>query len=300
MRILVTGGAGFIGSHITDLLIEKGHKVAVIDDLSHGKRENINKKAVFFKEDICSPLIKKIFDSFKPEVISHQAALVNVNQSLQQPLADVSVNVGGTLQVLEAAKASKVRQVVFASSAAVYGDAVEVPVKESQEVRPISIYGVSKAAAEAYLRLYQDHFITTILRYANVYGPRQDSRAEGGVVAIFSQAIQKGRECRIFGNGRQTRDFVFVKDVAQANYSSIKKAKSGVFNVSAGREISILKLCCLCQEITGTKKEPIFNKSRKGDINRSVLANGLIKKSLGWQPKNPLKKGLIETMASFS
>jgi len=300
MRILVTGGAGFIGSHITDLLIEKGHKVAVVDDLSHGKKENINKKAVFFKEDICNPAIKTIFKKFRPEAVSHQAALVNVNQSLQQPLADVKVNVGGTLQVLEAAKACKTKQVIFASSAAVYGDTTKIPINENQEVSPISIYGASKAAAEAYARLYNDYFITTILRYANVYGPRQSSSAEGGVVAIFSQAIQKGKKCRIFGNGRQMRDFVFVKDVAQANYSLIKKAKSGIFNVSTGREISILKLCHLCQEITGTKKEPIFNKPRKGDIYKSVLANGLIKKSLGWQPKISLKQGLTETIASFS
>jgi len=300
MRILVTGGAGFIGSHIVDLLLEKGFKVAVVDDLSHGKRENVNKKAVFFKEDICSSTIKTIFNNFKPDVISHQAALVSVNQSLKEPLTDVSVNVGGTLQVLEAAKNAKVKQIVFSSSAAVYGDAVEVPVKESQEVRPISIYGISKAAAEAYLRLYQDHFITTILRYANVYGPRQVEDAEGGVVAIFSKAMSNGKKCQIFGNGRQTRDFVFVKDVARANYSSIKKAQSGILHVSTGREISILKLFSLCQEISGTKKEPIFSKPRKGDIKRSVLANGLIKKSLGWQPKVSLKQGLTETIASFS
>ena len=300
MRILVTGGAGFIGSHITDFLIEKGHKVAVIDDLSHGRRENLNKKAVFFKENICSLAIKTIFNRFKPEAVSHQAALVNVNQSLQQPLADVRVNVGGTLQVLEAAKACKTKQVIFASSVAVYGDTDKFPIKENAGISPISIYGVSKATAEAYLMLYQDHFKVAILRYANVYGPRQVGGAEGGVVAIFSQAIQKGRKCRIFGNGRQTRDFVFVRDIAKANYLAIKKAKSGIFNVSAGKEISILRLCCLCQEITGTKEEPVFNKPRKGDIYKSVLDNNLIKKSLSWQPKIPLKKGLIETMASFS
>lgn len=296
MRVLVTGGAGFIGSHIADLLIKEGHKVAVIDDLSHGKRENVNKKAVFFKEDICNSSIKTIFNSFRPEAVSHQAALVNVTQSLQEPLKDVSVNVGGTLQILEAAKVCKTKQIIFASSAAVYGDPEKIPTKENQPIKPISIYGASKTTAEYYLNLYGDSFIPTILRYANVYGPRQDSSAEGGVVAIFVNNLAKNKKSQIYGSGRQSRDFIYAVDVARANLLAIKTKRPGIFNIATGKGTSIIKLYNLLSEILKSRIKPVFKKKRPGDIYKSILTNSKAGKSLAWQPQVSLKQGLVGSL----
>lgn len=299
MRILVTGGAGFIGSHIVDLLIEKGFTVGVVDNLSHGKKENINQRAFFFKEDIISPKLARIFSKFQPQTVSHHAALVNVSQSLKQPLKDAQVNITGTLQVLEAAKKTQVKQVIFASSVAVYGETANFPISETENLQPISVYGVSKATAEAYVGLYSQWFTPTIFRYTNVYGPRQDFQAEGGVVAIFVSRLKNGRRGIIYGNGQQTRDFVYVKDVAAANYLVIKKKLGGIYHISTNKETSILDLYHLCQRITGKQKEPLFEPVRPGDIYRSVLENIKAQKNLGWQPKVSLDKGLEETLGSL-
>lgn len=294
MRILVTGGAGFIGSHIVDLLITEGFTVAVVDDLSHGKKENVNSKATFFHEDIKSPRLERIFLKFNPDVVSHQAALVSVSQSQKHPLKDVETNVAGTLKLLGVSKKAGIKQFIFASSVAVYGETKKLPIKETEPLQPISIYGISKATAESYVRLYKDSFIPTVLRYANVYGPRQDGSAEGGVVAIFCGQLKQSKPVMIFGDGKQTRDFVYVADVARANYLAIKKKAGGVMNISTDEEITILDLYQLCQQVTGVKRPPIFALPRTGDIFRSVLGNKLARKRLGWKPTISLKKGLSE------
>ena len=299
MRVLVTGGAGFIGSHIVDLLIKKGFQIAVVDDLSHGRKENVHKKASFFHEDINSPHLSRIFNKFKPQIVNHQAALINVQESLKHPLKDVQINVSGTLNIIEKSEAVGVKQFIFASSVAVYGDSKKLPIKENDSIKPISIYALSKATAEFYVKLYQERLKPTILRYANVYGPRQDSSAEGGVVAIFAKKLQNGKAVIIYGDGKQTRDFVFVEDIAQANYQAICKKASGIFNISTGKETSILELYKLCQKLTFSTKRPIFQPTRPGDLYRSVLDNGVAYRELGWQPRTALFKNLKKTFLSF-
>jgi len=285
LRILITGGAGFIGSHITDLYVKKGHQVAVIDSLSHGRKENVHKKASFFHADITSPQISRIFSKFKPQVVNHHAALVNVSESMKSPTMDGKVNVLGTLNLLENAKKAKVKQFIFASSVAVYGEPKKFPVKENARLRPISFYGISKLISEKYITLYKGDFLTTIFRYGNVYGPRQDSSAEGGVVAIFINNLVRNKDCIIYGDGKQTRDFVSVFDVAQANLLATEKKIGGVFNISTNKETSILDLYKLLKNKIDSKSQLRFAKPRKGDIKNSVLDNKKAKKVLAWRPK---------------
>jgi len=299
LRILVTGGAGFIGSHIVDLLIEKGFTVAVVDDLSHGKKENVNKKAIFFHEDIKSTRLKRIFSQFKPGVVNHHAALVNVPESQKHPLKDVGTNVVGTLKLLEASKEAGIKQFIFASSVAVYGGIDNLPIKETEPLQPISIYGVSKAIAESYVRLYMDSFIPTVFRYANVYGPRQDGSAEGGVVAIFLQQLKNNQPGTIFGNGQQTRDFIHVSDVIRANYAALKQPRAGVYHVSTGKETSVRHLYKLCEQVTEKKLAPRLASVRPGDIHRSVLSNKKTQDTFTWKPRQTLENGLKETWESF-
>lgn len=300
MRILVTGGAGFIGSHLVDLLIQKGFRVAVLDNLASARKKKLNQKAVFFQEDILSPKISRIFAKFKPEIVNHHAALVNIAASWQNPEMDLRINVRGTLNILEMAKKIKTKQFIFASSVAVYGDCKKLPSTENQSLSPISVYGVSKATAEFYVKLYKNDLVTTILRYANVYGPRQDAKAEGDVVAIFINNLKKKKRCSIFGSGRQTRDFIFVEDIARANYQAIKLLQSGIYNIATTSETSILELYRLLKDLTGSKSKPQFLKKREGDIYRSVLDNKKAKKFLNWQPRVNLKTGLKLALDDFS
>jgi UDP-glucose 4-epimerase len=300
LKVLVTGGAGFIGSHLVDLLIAEGFTVAVVDDLSHGKRENVHPKATFFHEEITSPRIERIFSTFKPNVVSHHAALVSVPQSQRYPLKDADTNVVGTLKLLEAGKKSGISQFIFASSVAVYGNTDHLPIKETEPRRPISIYGVSKATAELYVGLYQESFTTTIFRYANVYGPRQDASAEGGVVAIFCEQLKKRQPVTIFGDGKQTRDFVFVGDVARASKQAILKRKGGIFNVSTGQATSINQLYTLLEKGAGSSDKPFHTKARAGDIRQSVLDNHMAQEKLTWQPNLSLQEGLKLAWESFT
>lgn len=299
MKVLVTGGAGFIGSHLVDLLIAEGFTVAVVDDLSHGKKENVNKKATFFHEDIKSPRLERIFSQFKPDVVNHHAALVSVPESQKRPLKHIDTNVAGTLKLLEAGKKSGIKQFIFASSVAVYGDTNRLPVAEDHPLQPISIYGVSKATAESYVGLYKESFTPTIFRYANVYGPRQNGGAEGGVVAIFCEQLKKGQPVTIFGDGKQTRDFVFVGDVARANLQAIVGRTAGVFNISTQKATSINQLYTLMSRAAGSSGKPLYKQAKLGDICHSLLDNRLAKKMLTWQPKHSLPEGLKVTVEGF-
>ena len=241
MKALITGGAGFIGSHIADSLVKNGDSVVVVDNLQTGKLANLPSRVTFYREDITQPLLRGIFCREQPEVVFHQAAQVSVPKSVADPKLDVRINVLGAINVLEAAKASGVRKVIFASSAAVYGEPQYLPIDEAHPIAPQTPYGLAKHTVERYLALYRELYGLryTVLRYANVYGPRQDGGGEGGVVAIFAQRLSAGLVPTVFGSGEQTRDFVFVGDVAAANLAAIAQADGQVLNISTQKAISV-------------------------------------------------------------
>src|SRR6056297_1143722 len=238
-KILVTGGAGFIGSHIVDKLISQNNKVVIIDNLSTGQKENINKKARFYKADITNKKIKEIFKKEKPDIVFHLAAQINVRKSIQNPLLDTKVNVLGSLNIFQAAKESNVKKIIFSSTGgAIYGKAKQIPTPETCQPKPQSPYGLSKLTTENYLKLYHKLFNInyTILRYSNVYGPRQNTLAEAGVIAIFTKQLLKNKTPVINGQGKQTRDYVYVKDVVSANILSIKKGDNKTFNIGTSKQ----------------------------------------------------------------
>ncbi|MDK2814152.1 MAG: UDP-glucose 4-epimerase [Thermoanaerobacter sp.] len=301
MKILVTGGAGFIGSHIVDLLIENGYEVVIVDNLSTGKEEFINKKAIFYKKDITDDDLYEIFEKEKPDYVVHQAAQIDVQRSIDDPVFDAKVNVLGTVNLLECCRKSGVKKIVYASSAAVYGNPEYLPIDEVHKINPISYYGISKHTAEHYFEVYSQLYDLkyTILRYANVYGIRQDPKGEGGVISIFIDKMLKGERPIIFGDGNQTRDFVYVKDVAKANLLALEKGDSEVVNISTNKATSINKLVELMNEIMNTSLEPIYAEPRKGDIVHSYLDNKKALEVLGWKPEYSLKDGLRETIECY-
>lgn len=301
MTILVTGGAGFIGSHLVDCLIKEGCKVVVVDNLSTGKKENLNKKAKFYKADICDSKISQVFKQEKPKVVFHYAAQVNVRKSMIDPIYDAKINILGTLNVLENCRKFKIKKFIFISSIGVYGEPKILPVKEEHSLNPISPYLVTKLAIEKYLNHYQYQGLNSVvLRYSNIYGPRQLSSGEGGVVAIFINQILKRERPVIFGDGQQTRDFLYVDDAVSAATAALKASPRSIYNVGTNKEITINNfLKKLCLELK-TKINPIFSPVRQGEIVNSRLDFSKIKKELGWQPRYDLDKGLRETVEWFS
>ncbi|GAI06932.1 unnamed protein product [marine sediment metagenome] len=292
-KILVTGGAGFIGSHLVDRLIKKGHKVIVTDNLSTGKKENLNKKAKFYKVDICSPKIAEIFKKEKPEAVFHYAAQIDVRKSTENPMEDAKINILGALNLLENCKKYKVKKFIFASSVGVYGEPKTLPVKENHPLNPIAPYPVTKVAVEKYLNYFQSQGLNFVsLRYSNIYGPRQSSGGEGGVVAIFINKILKGERPIIFGSGLQTRDFLFTADAVEAAILSLKAPTGSIYNVSTNKEITVKALLKLISNILNKKLQPIFKPLQQGEIIKSRIDYSKIKKELGWQPKYNLEKGL--------
>lgn len=302
MRILVTGGAGFIGSHIVDLLVETGCRVSVADNLSSGRFENLNPAVNFYKIDIRDQALAEAIAREKPEAVIHLAAQADVQRSLNDPPADASINILGTINLLNACAGYGVGKVVYASTAAVYGNPTYLPVDEDHPAKPQSPYGVSKYTAEHYLRIYGEFSAVnyTVLRFANVYGDRQDSSAEGGVVAIFAAKLLRGESPCIFGDGEQTRDFIYVKDVAAACRAALRRGDSGTFNVSTGAGLSVNHLFRELKKITGSNLEPVYLPPRPGDITHSFLANESACASLGWRPRYSLAEGLRETVARMS
>lgn len=298
-RILVTGGAGFIGSHVVDVFIEAGFEVSVVDSFVTGRRRNVNPAAKVFVCDIRDRSLHNVLEAVRPEVVVHHAAQVRVSTSIRDPLTDAATNVAGSINLLEACKNVGVRKVIYASSAAIYGDPERIPVRENDPARPISPYGVSKFTVEQYLYVYKALYGIeyTILRYSNVYGPRQDSHGEGGVVAIFNDQITHGRPCTIFGDGEQTRDFVYVKDVARANLLAIDKGDGEVFNVSTQTESSVNEVVKVLEEALRVPAVVHFAPERAGDIRRSVLSNDKIRKILGWEPMYDLRRGIHDMVA---
>lgn len=298
MKVLVTGGAGFIGSHIVELLVSQVYRVVVLDNLSTGSKTNLVSGVPFYQVDITSDELDQVFAAERPEFVIHHAAQVSVNASLQQPVLDGNINILGTINLLECCDRHSVRKVVYASSAAVYGDPTYLPVDEEHVIKPLSAYGISKHTVEHYLELY--HRLKGLdyvaLRYANVYGPRQDPRLEGGVVAIFCDSMASSKPIEIYGDGKQTRDFIYVKDVARANLLAMEGKHTGIYNVSRGKQISLLELFNIIKELTSYSLEPKFAPARKGDIRFSCLSPNKLQNSFQYVLDTALAYGLEETL----
>jgi UDP-glucose 4-epimerase len=301
MDILVTGGAGFIGSHVVDTLIQEGHRVIVVDDLSHGHRENLHPDVVFYQVDIRSQELQTVFERERPEVVSHHAAQIDVGQSVRDPIYDAETNVLGTLNVLECCRANGTRKVIFISSAAVYGEPRHLPCDEGHPIHPLSPYGASKYAIEVYLRTYRSTYDldTTVLRYGNVYGPRQDPHGEAGVVAIFANRMLAGKAPRINGTGEQARDFVYVGDCARANRLALTRGAGGVFNISTGRGVTINQLYETLKDLTPYEGSAQYGPEKPGEIFKITLDASRAAETLGWKPSVGLEDGLAQTVAYF-
>ena len=302
MKILVTGGAGFIGSHVADAFVDKGHSVVVVDDLSMGRKTNVHAKARFVQRDIRDEKIKELFQEEKFEVVNHHAAQMDVRKSVEDPLFDASVNVLGTLNLLENCKRFGVRKFIFASTGgAIYGEQDYFPADENHPARPISPYGVSKLAIEKYLFYYGEvyglHHV--VLRYANVYGPRQNPHGEAGVVAIFASRMLQGGQPVINGDGGQTRDYVFVQDVVRANVLALEFSKTDTFNIGTGVETDVNTLFMLLREFSGAKCEEKHGPPKEGEQRRSVLDASKAQHLLGWSPTVLLREGSCLTVGHF-
>ena len=298
MKILVTGGAGFIGSNIVDELIEKKHKVVIVDNLATG-----NKKAKFYKVSVCDKKkIDEIFKKEKIDIVIHHAAQLDVRKSVEDPCFDADVNIKGALNILEACKNTKVKKIIFASSGGtIYGECGTKAPDEKAFANPLSPYGVAKLSVEHYIKAYSALYGLkyTILRYANVYGPRQDVNGEAGVVAIFIGRMSQNKEFFIFGDGKQLRDYVYVKDVVSANIKSLTKGNNEVINIGTNKTTSVTKLAQELSKIIGYKNKPVFKPKRNGELFKSFLNISKAKTVLGWKPKIDIIKGLKNTVEYF-
>ncbi len=304
MKILVTGGAGFIGSQVVDRYLAEGHEVVVVDDLSTGKAKNLNSQARFYHLDICHPDLENVFTKEKPEVVNHHAAQIDVRKSVANPVFDARVNILGMLNLLEKSRQFGVQHFIFASSGgAIYGDQPEgtPPPDEETPLRPVSPYGVAKAAGELYLYYYHImHGLKYVaLRYGNVYGPRQDPFGEAGVVAIFTKKLLSGGQPLINGDGTQTRDYVFVADVVEANVRALHSPISGAFNIGTGLETNVNQLFNLLIEITGKSVAEVHGPPKPGEQQRSVLNCQKAHNLLKWKPRVSLTDGLKQTVEYF-
>jgi UDP-glucose 4-epimerase len=302
MRVLLTGGAGFIGSHVADHLLARGHEVAIVDDLSSGKRENLPEGARFYEMDIRTGCAE-LFRDFEPEALCHQAAQMDVRRSVREPDFDADVNVLGTIRLLENCIEQEVRKVVFASTGgAVYGEQREYPATEEHPQYPISPYGVSKLAGERYMHYYHVQYGLPFiaLRYANVYGPRQDPHGEAGVVAIFCGNLAADRVSTINGSGEQTRDYVYVADVARANVLALEsEVPVGAYNIGTGVETSVNRLYDLLVDTSGKDLAPEHGPAKPGEQLRSSVDPSKSEELLNWRPKIGLREGLKETLRFF-
>ncbi|MFC1788231.1 NAD-dependent epimerase/dehydratase family protein [Patescibacteria group bacterium] len=299
---LVTGGAGFIGSHIVDALIKRRIKVFVIDDLSSGQQKNLNPNAKFFKLSITNPQFPKLVCKIKPEIIFHQAAQINVRTSVEDPVLDAKVNVLGTLNLIKCAKDAGVKKIIFASSGgAMYSDSVRPPYSEKNPADPISPYGIAKRAGEMYLRFGHEVYDLpyVALRYANVYGPRQNSKGEAGVISIFAERMLKSKAVKINGTGKQTRDFVYVDDVVRANMLAMQRSATGIFHIGTGKETSVVNIFKKIKKFTGSDLPERHGPAMVGEVMRSVLDCRKAKKGLGWQPRVKIDEGLKKTVEWF-
>jgi UDP-glucose 4-epimerase len=298
LTVLVTGGAGFIGSHVAEALVAHGEDVVVLDDLSSGKRENLPEGVELVEGDVREPQ-DELFAGVKPTVCYHLAAQIDVRVSVARPDHDAQINVLGTVNVLQAALEHGAKVVFSSTGGAIYGEC-DRPATEDAPRRPIAPYGTAKLAAEEYLATYNRLHGTghVSLRYGNVYGPRQDPHGEAGVVAIYFNRLREGEQPKVFGDGSATRDYVYVADVVRATLAAAE-SDGGVFNVGTGRETSVVELLELCQRIAGTSLEPEFVLPRSGELQRSVLDPSRAVDELGWRPEKSLEDGLGETWEFF-
>lgn len=302
MKVIVTGGAGFIGSHIVDNVIKQGHKVVVVDNLSTGCIDNVHPQAKFYLKDITDQEIIGIFKLEKADIVFHQAAQVDIQISLKQPYLDAKTNVLGTINILEACIKSGVKKIIYASSAAAFGEPVYLGINEQHPINPISYYGISKHTPEHYLKVYWQQYGLkfTALRYANVYGMRQDPKGEGGVVSIFVDKILACQNPTIFGDGSQTRDFIYVKDIVAANLAAINRGDGYILNIGTGTQVSINSLFQIIKKISNTRVNVEYAPERPGDIRHSYFDNNRSKEILKWEPKYSLEEGLKETIEYYS
>lgn len=302
MKIIVTGGAGFIGSHVVDRYINDGYEVIVIDNLSTGKKENINPHARFYNIDIRDKEIEAIFKKERPEIVNHHAAQMDVRLSTEDPIFDAEVNIIGTINLLENSVRYGIKRFIFASSGgAIYGEQRYFPAKEDHPNLPLSPYGASKLAGEKYLHYYSETFGLKYisLRYSNVYGPRQNPEGEAGVVAIFIGKLLKGEEPIINGDGEQTRDYIYVDDVVEANIKATLKEAKGPFNIGTGIETSVNKILKNLIDIMATNAKGIHGPPKKGEQRRSVLDCSEAVRLLGWSPQIRLEEGIRRTVSYF-
>ena len=303
MKVLVTGGAGFIGSNVADGLLEKNYEVVIVDDLSNGRKENVPEEAKFYKCDIRDKKLCSIFKEEKPDIVIHNAAQLSVRISVEDPLMDADINIMGGLNVVNACHTCNINKIIFASSGGtVYGEQKYFPADEKHPTYPISPYGVAKLTTENYLYyFYKTYGLKYIsLRYANIYGPRQDPYGEAGVVAIFSSKILEGKNPTINGDGLQTRDYVYVGDVVDINLKAIESGFTGPLNVGTGRETTVVELFNILKEVSGKDDiEEIHGPPKEGEQRRSQLSYKLAKKALGWQPKVSIEEGLKLTYDWF-
>jgi len=302
MKVLVTGGAGFIGSHVVEKLLKEQCEVVIIDNLSTGLQENINAAAKFIKLDIRSNQILQVFTEEKFDYVIHLAAQTMVHKSLEMPDYDCDINISGTVNILEACRKTNVKRIVFASTAAAYGNVTTLPVVESAPKVPTSFYGLSKVTCENYLALYSQIYGLeyVALRYANVYGERQGDGGEGGVVSIFARKIHQGEPLFIFGDGTQTRDFIYVGDIANANYQSLLTVhKNNVYNISTQTETSVNDLMTVMGKVAGKEVAKVYGDLREGDIYKSILSNDAAQQKLNWHPRTTLLDGLAKTYNSL-
>jgi len=300
MKILVTGGAGFIASHIMDRYLQLGHQVAVIDNLSTGQRGNLNPAARFYEADITNAdRVAEVFAAEQPQIVNHHAAQMDVRRSVAEPIFDAETNIIGSLNVIGSALQVGVEKIIYASTGgAIYGELEYSPADEQHPIKPLSPYGISKHAVEHYLHLYQhlDGLDFTVLRYSNVYGPRQNPYGEAGVVAIFGKQMLAGQQPTIFGDGTDTRDYVFVSDVVEANQLALEAGSGEIFNISTGKATTVQQIFDTVAEASSYRGEPSYAPSRPGDLCHNVLDSTKAQQLLDWTPEVTLPQGIALTV----
>ena len=297
--VLVTGGAGFIASHLVDRLLSMGYRVVVVDDLSTGHLRNLNKNAIFYHTNITESGLDEIFQRERPYVVYHHAAQVSVTESIVKPMRDADINVIGTLRLLEACHHYGVEKFIYASTGgAIYGEPQYLPCDENHPIRPLSPYGLSKRVGEQYLELYRQafHLDYVILRYGNVYGPRQDPQGEAGVMAIFARTMLEGKQPKIFGNGEQERDLVFVDDIVEANVLALQRGDGATYNIGSGKGTSVNRIFELYKDILNYRWTAAYSLQRSGEVFKISLDSTKAARELGWTPKVELEEGMRQTI----
>ena len=303
LSILVSGGAGFIGSHVVDALVDAGHHVVIVDNMATGRRENVHPRATLHVVDIRDPELGRVVDAVRPDVVVHAAAQISVSRSVADPMTDASVNIVGTIALLEHCRRAVRRVVYISTGGAAYGDTDVIPTPESHPPRPASPYGISKVSAERYVELWRslNDRESVILRLANVYGPRQNAEGEAGVVAIFTERARDGQTCIVNGDGDQTRDFVFVGDVAKAVHRAVEQPNvEGTLNIGTGRETSVNQIVTELRAVVGNELKVAYGAAKPGEQRRSVLDSRLAQARLGWKASTALAEGLELTVRGLA